>query len=150
MSQISEVIFSMISIVFLKQIIVLFVFITYLMQVIVFSMYFYLVLTLTTKDGIFTYDWASPTGNSSREDRRTGSYAFFDDNELVAVLETLKRSLRAFERLLSSPSSSKTPTCLWVVRRGSGARLAADLGAGVAFVAACREGERVERKREIN
>src|SRR3954466_4316532 len=30
-----------------------------------------------------------------------------------------------------------------------GARLAADLEAGVAFVAAWREGERVERKREI-
>ena len=62
MSQISKVIFSMISIVFLKQIIFLFVFITFLMQVIVFSTYFYLVLNVTTKDGIFTYDWASPTG----------------------------------------------------------------------------------------
>ena len=117
----------MISIVPLNHIIFLFVSITFLMQVIVFSMYFYLVLNLTTKDGIFTYDWASPTGNSSREDRRTGSYAFFDDNELVEVLETLERLLRAFERLLSSPSSSKTPTCLWVVRRGFGACLAAGL-----------------------
>src|SRR5436190_13616884 len=127
MSQISKVIFSMISIVFLKQIIFLFVFITFLMQVIVFSMYFYLVLNVTIKDGIFTYDWASPTGSSSREDRRTGSYAFFDDNELFVVLETLKRSLRAFERFLSPPSSSKTPTCLWVVRRGFGTCLAAGL-----------------------
>ena len=89
MSHNSKVIFSTIPIVFLKQIIVLFVLIIFLIQVIVFSMYFYLVLNLTTKDGIFTYDWASPTGNSSRDDRRTGSYAFFDDNELLVVLGTL-------------------------------------------------------------
>src|SRR5204863_9607505 len=83
------------------------------------SMYFYLVLNVTTKDGIFTYDWASPIGSSSRDDRRTGSYTFFDDNELVGVLKTLERSLRAFERLLSPPSSSKIQPCLRVVRRGS-------------------------------
>src|SRR3954471_809143 len=144
MSQISKVIFSMISIVFLKQIIFLFVFITFLMQVIVFSMYFYFVLNVTTKDGIFTYDWASPTGSSSREDRRTGSYTLFDDNELFAVLETLKRSLWAFVRLLSSPSSSKIQLCLWVVCRGSWGLL----GRGYW----CRRGPllpHVEREREL-
>src|SRR3954468_14156304 len=86
MSHNSKVIFSTIPIVFLKQIIVLFVLIIFLIQVIIFSMYFYLVLNLTTKDVIFTYDWDSPTGNPSRKDRRTGSYAFFDVNKLLVVL----------------------------------------------------------------
>ena len=86
MSQNSKVISSTIPIVFLKQIIVLLILIIFLIQVIVFSMYFYLVLNLTMKDGIFTYDWASPTGNPSRKDRRTGFYAFFDVNKLLVVL----------------------------------------------------------------
>src|SRR3954469_13735504 len=107
-------------------------------------MYFYLVLNVTTKDGIFTYDWASPIGSSSRDDRRTGSYTFFDDNELVGVLETLERLLRAFERLLSPPSSSKIQPCLGVVRWGFWGLL----GRGYS----CRSGPllpRVEREREL-
>src|SRR3954468_17218628 len=86
MSQNSKVISPTIPIVFLKQIVVLLTLIIFLIQVIIFSMYPYLVLNLTTKDGIFTYDWALPTGNLSRKDRRTGSYAFFDVNKLLVVL----------------------------------------------------------------
>src|SRR4051812_24282837 len=72
-------------------------------------MCFYLILNLTTRDGIFTYEWASPTGNSSREDRRTGSYAFFDNNELLVVLGTLNDryglSNNSFLLLLQSKSN---------------------------------------------
>src|SRR3954470_6242258 len=53
MSQNSKVISFTIPIVFLKQIIVLLILIIFLIQVIVFSMYPYLVLNISTKDGIF-------------------------------------------------------------------------------------------------
>ena len=128
MSQSSKVISSTIPIVFLRQIIVLLILIIFLIQVIVFSMYFYLVLNLTTKDGIFTYDWASPTGNPSREDRRTGSYAFFDDNELLVVLGTLNDRYGLSNNSFLLLLQSKSQLCLWVFRRGSWARLAVCMG----------------------
>src|SRR3954467_15051962 len=79
-------------------------------QVVVFSICFFLVLILTTKVQAFTYDWASPTGKSSRGSRRTGSYALFGCKGLLVFFESLERLVRVFERLFSSPPSSKTPT----------------------------------------
>ena len=102
--------FFMIPIVFLSIIVVLNFLIILLVQVVIFFMCFYLVLNLTTKVRIFTYDWASPTGNSSRGSRRTGSYVLFGCKGLLVIFESLERLIRVFERLLSSPSSSKTPT----------------------------------------
>src|SRR5436190_24199622 len=73
-----------------------------LIQVVIFFICFFLVLILTTKVRAFTYDWALPTGKSSRGSRQTGSYAWFGCKGLLVIFESLERLLRALERLLSS------------------------------------------------
>ena len=91
-------------------------------QVVIFFICFFLVLILTTKVQAFTYDWASPTGKSSRSIRRTGSYALFGCKGLLVFFESLERLIRVFERLLSSPSTSKTPTLAYGCSSGLGSR----------------------------
>ena len=117
--------FFMIPIVFLPIIIVLNFLVILLIQVVIFLMCFYLVLNLTTKVRIFTYDWASPTGNSSCGDRRTVSYAWFDDNELFVVLGLSNDSF-----LLLLQAKSNFAYGLFV--EALGACLAVGIGAGVA------------------
>src|SRR3954467_7945800 len=117
----------MIPIVFLSIIIVLNFLIILLVQVVIFFICFYLVLNLTTSVRTFTYDWASPTGNSLRDSRRMGSYALFGCKGLLVIFETLERLIWVFERLLSSSSSREIQLWPKVARRAWWPCLAAGL-----------------------
>src|SRR3954469_14741370 len=89
--------FFMIPIVFLLIIFVLTFLIILLVQVVIFFICFYLVLNLTTKVRIFTYDWASPAGKTLSNVVERSFYALFAFDELLVVLGVLDRLLRVLE-----------------------------------------------------